>query len=378
MNSITISAVGDFMPGGLLSSNIDIYKNSFLTDKVRRSLNADIMFCNLECPLCNLEGPPYRLKTSIHAKEESIIYLKNAGFNIVSIANNHATDFGWSSLEKTIKLLDENNIRHVGAGKNLDEARKPAIININGVKIGFLAYCTGIFSMVPTVEEDVRYATEDSYGVSPYDPNSINGDIENLKKDADYIIVSMHWQDEFIHYPIPEVISEAHRIIDLGADLILGHGPHVLQGYEEYHGGMILYSLSNFLFSPWFVTNEDRWINYDGKGKIRRWHPESRKGVIFRCSIPSNKEKINYKFIPTIQDRKEPIVRMALPRNKEKILNEIREWSQAYKDENYNKNYNKLKRKEERFKLFKDTRNEFDTYGLISTIKKGGERFLRF
>lgn len=378
MNSITISAVGDFMPGGLLSSDIVKYKNSFLSEEVRRSLNADIVFSNLECPLCNLEGPPHRLKTSIHAKEESIIYLKNAGFNIVSIANNHATDFGWSSLEKTIEILEENNIRHVGAGKNLEEARKPAIIDIKGVKIGFLAYCTGIFSRVPTVEEDIRYATENSYGVSPYDPHSINEDIENLKKYADYIVISMHWQDEFIHYPIPEVILEAHRIIDMGADLILGHGPHVLQGYEEYHDGLILYSLSNFLFSPWFVTNEGRWINYEGRGKIRGWHPESRKGVIFKCRIPGNKGKIDYTLIPTIQDRKEPIVRMAQLRNKDIILKKMGEWSQAYEDENYNKNYTKFKRKEEGFKLFKDARNELDTYGLISTIKKGGKRFLRF
>lgn len=377
MSEVTISAVGDVMVGGLLSSNIGKYKNIFLTEEVRKSLSADVMFCNLECPLCNLEGTPKRFKTSIHAREETIIYLKNAGFNIVSLANNHTTDFGWSSLKKTMEILEKNNIYHVGAGKNLDEARKPVILKIKGLKIAFLAYYAEIFCIGSTVEEDVIIATKNSYGVSLYNPNSITEEIEKLKDSVDYIIISMHWQDEFIHYPTPKVIAEARKIINMGADIIIGHGPHVLQGHEEYHNGLIFYSLSNFLFSPWFVTNAGRWINYEGKGEIRRWYPECREAVILKFSLSRNKKRIKYELSPTIQEKKEPIVKIPSQKAGNKIMKKMKKWSLACQNLIYIEDYKKLIRKEDRFKLLKEVKNIIDTYGLRYTLKRAKDRFLR-
>ncbi len=372
MSAITISAVGDVMLGGLLSSDIERYKDVFLAGDLRKYINADIVFCNLEAPLCNLEGPPKRFKTLIHAKEESIIYLKNAGFNVVSLANNHTTDFGWSSLKRTMELLDEKNINHVGAGKDLDEARKPVVLKLRGLKIAFLAYCWAL----PTIEEMPVAATKYSPGMAPYDLNLISEDIRKLRNDVDYIIISLHWQDEFTHYPKPKVIAEARNVIDMGADVIIGHHPHVLQGYEEYHNGVIFYSLSNFLFSPWFVTNEGRWINYDGEGEIRRWYPKCREGVILKCSLPQSKKHISYELIPTIQEKIEPIVKLAPEKAKNKIMNKMQEWSLAYRDKNYNENYEKMKKKEDRFKFTKEVKNMIDTYGLHYTLKRGRNRFL--
>ena len=276
-----------------------------------------------------------------------------------------------------MKILERNNITHIGAGKNLEEARKPGTFKIKGVEIAFLAYYTEIFDTVPTVEEEPTIATEDSPGVARYDPHFIKEDVEKLKSTSDYIILSMHGQDEFIHYPIPEVISEAHKIIDMGVDIIIGHGPHVLQGYEEYHNGLIFYSLSNFLFSPWFATNVGRLINYEGKGEIRRWYPESREGGILKCGLSKNRGPLNYELIPTIQKKIEPIVKIAHPKAKSRTMRRLKKWSLAYKDRNYKENYEKLMVRERRFVFPKEVVNMIDAYGLRYTFKRAKNRFLR-
>jgi len=377
VNKVTISAVGDVMVGGLLSSNISKYKGTFLEEDVRKSLSADICFCNLECPLCNLKRGPKKFKTVLHAKEESITYLKNAGFNIVSLANNHTTDFGWGSLEKTMKILEENDINHVGAGKNIEEARKPHIFDINGLKIAFLAYYTEIFNISSTLEEGVVYATEKSYGVSLYNPDSIRNNIEALRRDVDYIIASFHWGDEFIHYPTPRTISESRRIIDMGADVIIGHGPHVLQGYEEYHGGLIFYSLSNFLFSPWFATNDGRWINYEGEGILRRWYPECRESIIVKLTLSQRnggKRKIGCKVIPTLQENVDPIVRLD---TRKRRIRDMEKWSSELQNMIYAQDYIKLIRKDYDFRFLKQVRNEIATYGVVSTLSKGKNKILK-
>lgn len=172
-------------------------------------------------------------------------FLKHAGFDIVSLANNHTMDCGKSGLLETMSHLKKLDIAFCGAGKNEREALSPTILTINGLRVAFLAYSDfspeGIIRLpesptIAVLDEDVLY-----------------DEIRKAKKKADIIVVSFHWGREF--YPLPTARQRriAEESIAAGADLILGHHPHVLQPVEikvneSGRKAVIAYSLGNFIF----------------------------------------------------------------------------------------------------------------------------------
>lgn len=371
MTEARICAVGDVFLGGLLSEKIEEYGDKFIAEAIREIFKgADICFCNFESPLCKMDDPPEPNKTLLFAKEQAVDLIKRAGFNVVSLANNHTMDFGWRSLQKTIKLLKRNKIKHFGAGKNIREARRPLVLNVRGLRIAFLAYSWAL----PVVKEGAIAATGNSPGVSPYNLKFIKEDIKKVRSGVDYVFLSIHWQDEFSHYPPPQIISEAHQIIDAGANVILAHHPHVLQGFEKYKNGLIFYSLSNFMFSPWFATNNGRLINYENTGRFRNWYKESREGLILKFSLQKNRP-LAYEMIPTMQGRK-PVVSMQLGKYADKTLDKIKKWSLEYQAVDYERNYEKFLRQERKFRFLKAVRNEIDTYGLANTALKAWRKLL--
>ena len=213
----------------------------------------DIVFGNLEAPFF-LKGETFPLKCSLRSNPRYVEGLKEAGFNIMSLANNHILDYKEEAFYDTFVYLDRFNINYFGAGRNIKESREPAILETKGIKIGFLGYCDVLI-------DSPFYASGNERGISPLKHSYVQEDIASLKKLVDVTIVSLHWGIENWSYPSPSQIDTARKIIDLGADLILGHHPHVLQGIEKYKNGYIAYSLGNFIFSDihWF------WINEAGK-----------------------------------------------------------------------------------------------------------------
>jgi hypothetical protein len=371
MNVIKVSIVGDVMTGGILSSGIEGYRDILLSDKVRKLLEADIVFCNLECVLTRAEAPPEKNKILLHAKEESVELLKNAGFNAVSLANNHIMDFGYNSLLGTIKLLKENNIGYTGAGKNLYEARKPVFFDKDDLRIALLAYVApetwGGWGQREQQTHKDWVAGVDKPGVAPFDLNLIKEDLDLANKEADFLIVSIHWGDEYTYFPHPDIISDAHRIIDMGANLVVGGHPHVLQGYEEYHNGLIMYSLSNFLFPPYYDEND---------GELRKWSRKSRESVILKCEISRN-GILSYELIPVMQKGDEPAVISVSHKTANKILSKIESLSKEYKKANYHVLYARLKEKEDRFKYIKLVWEMYEIYGLAYICKKVRAKLLK-
>jgi poly-gamma-glutamate synthesis protein (capsule biosynthesis protein) len=269
MNSVKLSAVGDILLSGTVT---ELIKNEgaegpfiFIIDELRKS---DILFGNLECPLSN-RGSPLKNKCCLYSQPETLKSLKSAGFNMVSLANNHIFDYGYESFEDTISLLKENNISWFGAGKKLEEARTPVILSINNISIGFLGYSWDFIGSIN--------ATENKFGTAPLSEKLILNDVKKLKEKVDVVIVSLHWCYEREKYPLPSQRKLAHKIIDAGANLILGHHPHVLQGIEEYNGGVIVYSLGNFIFPD---------ISYKQYKLIQK--PENKEALIFSCGISKN------------------------------------------------------------------------------------------
>lgn len=297
---INLLAVGDFMSAGELSQNISRYIDNCWSPNISTMLKAaDIRFCNLECSYYSASEPPDRDKTLLYAKEEACELISKADFNIVSLANNHIMDFGWDSVEKTIQLLSNKGIKCVGAGIDLDAARAPSIINVKGRTIAFLAYS----AFYPVKNSRYSEATKNKSGVAPYRLDYILEDVKLIRNSVDYIIVSIHWGEEYIRYPIPEQIDDARIIIDAGSDVILGHHSHVSQGFQIYKNKPIFFSLGNFLFSPYYATNIGRHINYEEEGEVKKSRRTARIGS---TAIITLNHQIDFKITPVKQNKVVP------------------------------------------------------------------------
>ncbi len=242
-DEITIVAAGDTMLGSwveqvIADSGYDYpfrHLKSFLSD-------ADIFFTNLEAPF-GTSGEPFQKKFTFRVNPDLIKVLNAGKINLVSLANNHVMDYGQSGLQETITSLKENHIRYAGAGMNVRQARQPAILQLHGARIGFLAYSLTF--------PEAFWATDSSAGTCfPYE-EYVFRDVAELKKKCDLVLVSCHWGQELRREPKAYQIHFAHQLIDKGADIVLGHHPHVIQGMEIYNGKLVAYSLGNFIFGSY-------------------------------------------------------------------------------------------------------------------------------
>ncbi|MDP2808305.1 MAG: CapA family protein [bacterium] len=238
--TVSILAVGDVMTGGSMAPWVNDsgpdYPFAHTRDLIRQ---ADIAICNLEAPY-GTKGQPFKKKFTFLVPPKFAAGIKDAGFDVVAMANNHMMDYGPEPLKVTLALLDSLGLAHSGAGMNLAEARRPAVIERNGVKTAFLSY-----SRVFPVQ---FWATAKKAGTAPAYENQIKEDIQRSKELADIVVVSFHWGAELMDTPKQYQKDLAHLCIDSGADLVLGHHPHILQGLELYKGKLIAYSLGNFAF----------------------------------------------------------------------------------------------------------------------------------
>jgi len=203
---------------------------------------ADILFGNLESVISDI-GLRVGSIYSFRAEPEAIEGLTYAGFDILSVANNHIFDYGRAAMEDSFKRLKEAGIEYIGGGFSEEEARSPAIKDIKGTKIAYLAYTN--------LGSEYFAATEDRSGIAWLDER-ITEDIKTSKKKADIVTVSMHFGEEYQSQPTLEQKYFAHLAIDTGADLVIGHHPHIIQPIERYKEGYIIYSLGNFVFDQGF------------------------------------------------------------------------------------------------------------------------------
>ncbi len=242
---LRIAAVGDIMLGGTGTPEFQRFGYDYPFEKTRALLKqSHIVFGNLEGPLTHADHAPVAKKYLYRSPPEKVApALLNAGFNVVSLANNHAMDQGAEGLKHTLDALDLVGIKHTGAGMNLAEARKPAIIESRGARVAFLAYTL-------TFPEEF-WATPDRPG-SPFGHEAqVRADITAAKSQADIVLVSFHWGQEGKTELRDYQRSLGRAAIDAGAAAVIGHHPHVLQGVERYKNGVILYSLGNFAFGTY-------------------------------------------------------------------------------------------------------------------------------
>lgn len=201
-----------------------------------------LIIANLEGPICNKNEKKIEKRgPNLVQSEQAIQVLKEANVYAVCLANNHMMDYGEEGLCNTIACLDKAGIKHVGAGKNIDLARQPIVIENNGQKYVLINFAWEI--------EETIIAQENKAGCAPRDEKIIIHDISHFADKGMKPIVIMHWGFEYNLHPQPRDISLAHKMIDVGAEIVIGHHPHVTQGWEEYKGKKIFYSIGNFYFS---------------------------------------------------------------------------------------------------------------------------------
>jgi len=273
---LNIYAVGDIMLGEHhLSYTFGVKRvienkgvNYLIKDVRDIFRNGDIVFGNLEAPISVATSASEPKANFFRANPSVVEGLKYANFNVLSVANNHIMEHGTDAFLTTVKLLRENEIIPVGIKNKIEVIKK------KGVKIAIIAY-----SFIEDFIDNCLYnkvSTEEK----------ILNDIEKVKDIVDLIILSLHWGQEFVPFPSPKQIEIGRRLIDAGADIILGVHPHVIQSYEMYNGKPIIYSLGNFIFDQSYIKR-------------------TRKSIIAKIVIDMNTRKTIVNTIPIMLNCRE-------------------------------------------------------------------------
>ncbi len=240
-NIVLLHAVGDIGIVGRLADGLSGRPPLFPFHGVAERLAAaDILFGNLEIPFSGGARIASHESPKLETPETAAPRIAAAGFHVLSLANNHMMDFGSTGLERTRRLLADHGIQTVGAGSDLADARRPVVIERKGLRVGFLAYS------IPFAGS----AAPDRPGAAPLQLDLVRQDLANLRPRVDAVVVSAHFGMMYLEHPTPDDMDLARAILRAGADLVVGHHPHVLQGIEETPDGTIAYSLGEFVFDP--------------------------------------------------------------------------------------------------------------------------------
>lgn len=306
LNIVYLVATGDIIPHGAVKQSARLgilgyfkvkpdFSNMFKGIKPLIK-NSDIAFANLETPyepdtFENMyKSVPYKFNIPLIMLKT----LKNLGFTIFSIANNHMFDQGRDGLVSTVKILDNLHFYHIGANKTYELAIKPVIIKKKGIRIGFIAFTTWINNdenqFIPNQKEKNN---KNAPYLNRYYEKIAKDSIKKLRKQVDFLVVSTHWGHEYHKEASFEQKKKAKVFINAGADLVLGHHPHVLQPLVYKNGAYIVYSMGNFISNQFF----------DVRNRHARHKKVNREGIIYQFQLTRNKnnkvviKEINYRPI---------------------------------------------------------------------------------
>jgi len=263
---VMLSAVGDVMLDRNLGELVAAGWVEYPFEEIAGLLtSADLTIGNLESALGDV-GEPVNKDYAFQAPPEAAQALELAGFDLLSMANNHAMDYGDLALRQAIDLLRERGIVAVGAGVDETAAHMPYITDVGDITLAFLAF---VNVPVEWMGFDTRTwaATLTRPGVAWADPERIRSEVEAASYLADLVIVLLHSGDEFIYQPSSVQVAAAHAAVEAGAHLVLGHHAQVVQGVEFYQGGVIAYGLGNIAYTDSAANNTailNVWLDASG------------------------------------------------------------------------------------------------------------------
>lgn len=241
---LRLAAFGDIMLDRDVGRHFLEKPQDFAMSDIRAAVkDCDIVFANLENPVGDVGRPDkiQNARVTFRADPRCLTVLENLGVNVVSLGNNHMLDYGPDALASTLANVESRGMHHAGAGRNYEEANRNILMEKNGLRIAFL--CRTLIYSASTYP-----AEKEKAGLADPRIDSILSGIRALKEEGYLVIVSLHWGFEYRFYPIPFQRDYALKMVDAGASLILGHGPHYPQGFERYRNALIFYSLGNFIF----------------------------------------------------------------------------------------------------------------------------------
>ncbi|HPR13492.1 MAG TPA: CapA family protein [Bacteroidales bacterium] len=242
-----LAFTGDIALSGIISN----FSEAELREKtgLGRAIPGGFSVINLEAPAADEGAMPQKKKGVIlRCSPETLCeFLKHNPVAAVSMANNHSLDFGHQGIRGTIRILDSFNIPHTGAGY-MKEHLEPAIFRLNDLRYALLGY----------VHPAANPCCDGNLFLNIYKRDEVITAIKNALALADRVVVSLHWGKDYSFYPLPWQTDDAHAFIDAGADLVIGHHPHVIQPFEIYRGRYIFYSLGSTVFGDFYLRNRLR------------------------------------------------------------------------------------------------------------------------
>lgn len=300
-----ILIAGDFCPRQRVVGLIDSQKYDTLFGGVKQlTESADYSIVNLECPVVfsSSAEPILKKGPNLRGKTSMLEAVKWAGFNCVTLANNHFRDFGDEGVRDTIQTLDENKIDHVGGGMNAVEASRILYKEIGGKKLAVINCCEHEFSI----------ATEKGAGCNAINPIQQYYAIKEAKAKGNIILVIVHGGHELYQLPSPRMQETYRFFIDAGADAVINHHQHCYSGYEIYNGKPIFYGLGNFCFDRQY-TEKNNWN--EGYMVELSFH----ESIIEGQSSPS----ISFNVNPYVQCQERPTVELMQGNEKELFMQAI-------------------------------------------------------
>ena len=206
--------------------------------------SADYSIFNLETSVSDRGNDTKPSGYGFRSEPYTLEGLQNTGIDMVNLANNHVLDYGSDAFLDTLDNIKKYNIEYIGAGRNYSEASEIKYETINNIKFSFI----GITSILGYQNWKATESKEGVFYLTSEDYENIFNKIKEASENSDYMVVFTHWDREYYNAPTNETIDIAHKLIDNGADIVIGTHPHVLQGVEYYNNGIIYYSLGNFNF----------------------------------------------------------------------------------------------------------------------------------
>jgi poly-gamma-glutamate synthesis protein (capsule biosynthesis protein) len=239
-DKVILVLLGDVAPGRSMESQLSRYGSGYPWAGLEPLLqDADLAMANLECVLTT-QGSPMNKSYLIRAHPRWGQTLAEAGMGLVTLANNHALDFGQAGLKETMSTLQDLGIATVGAGPSREAAHRPALYNLDGVRVGVLGYAAARWNGSADVPATDQLAWAR--------PAAVQADVRAVRDQVDLVIVLLHAGTEYATTPSSDQVAVAHAAIDAGTDLVVGHHTHVTQTVERYKHGLIVYGLGDALF----------------------------------------------------------------------------------------------------------------------------------
>lgn len=301
-----ILIAGDFAPRCRVSQLIERKEYKSIFGNIRDFIieENDYSIVNLESPIVLGNAKPIR-KTgpNLKAPIEVLDAITYAGFNGVTLANNHFYDYGEVGVNDTIKSCISKHVDFVGGGSSIEKARKILYKNIANKKVAFVNFC----------ENEWSIASDKNGGSAPLKLVDNYYDIVDAKKNADYVIVIVHGGKEYYQLPLPRMQKTYRFFVDIGADFVVNHHQHCFSGYEKYNGKYIFYGLGNFCFDA------------DNK-RNGMWN----EGFLLQLII---EDSISFKLIPYIQCNNIPQIEPMQDKKRDAFFHFIEELNTIISDE---------------------------------------------